>query len=63
MSKNLFKNKSRELLNSAKKRAIKKEYSFNIDREWVEERLSNVCELSGIKFDISIGNWILGIGN
>jgi len=43
------------LLASARKRAESKGIPFDLDKEWLTERLEGECEISGVAFDFHAG--------
>ena len=44
----------RRLLNTTKKAAKKKNFEHSIDKQWCLDKLSGVCEATGLPFDLSV---------
>lgn len=46
--------RARELLRAVQKRCRREGFAFDLDVEWLATRLSGVCELTGLSFDMSV---------
>ena len=44
----------RRLLNTTKKAAKKKNFEHFIDKQWCLDKLTGVCEITGLQFDLSV---------
>jgi hypothetical protein len=54
-----LKSKIHLLFRTCKKRAEKKQWDFDLTKEWIKEKIENGhCELSGEKFNCDVGSFL-----